>query len=346
MTATSRLTTPRAWPGHLRSLIMAYSPAILLWTLAGCSQQVQPSTLAGANAIRGAEPEASGIEMCGTLKLPGHWPGTDISLGGLSAAGWDNDEQVLYLVSDRGRLHVTRPVFDGDKLTDLEMLDSAPLLDTHGNPLRGKDVDAESLVVLHANDGTPGNSELLVGFEQDHRLQSFMPDGQPVGDPLRPQGVQGASANAAMEALAEIPGLGIIAGLESPPEGADDKVTRLFTIDDQQQWHYPLSSAVGSALTDMAPLPTRPEEPPAALMLERAYAPPHPLVISLSKAELLAPPNTRVTRITRLSSSEGWRLDNMEGLAALPNSRFLMVSDDNFSVLQRSLVTCFRLAGS
>ncbi|MGQ7246511.1 esterase-like activity of phytase family protein [Halomonas sp. V046] len=289
-----------------------------------------------------------GIAFCGTLELPGEWPASSaapgVPLGGLSALAWDADEGLLHLVSDRGRVHRARVIFDGKQLADLVVIDSHRLKGPDGHPLGGKNVDAESLVLDAADDGIAGNTRLLVGFEQDHRLQRFRPDGEPVGPTIRPAAAQDAGENQGMESLARLAGIGTIAGLEAPTADSPERITRLFTLDDNRRWNYPLSGAAGSALTDLAALDSAPPDgPPALLALERAYAPPRPLVISLSRVELLAPPAVRVTRLAALSSADGWRVDNMEGLTMLPDGRVLMVSDDNFSPLQRTLVSCLHL---
>ncbi|ALM51062.1 esterase-like activity of phytase family protein [Halomonas huangheensis] len=320
----------------------------LLWSLPGCAHNVQLASLAGANAIDGKTPTIPGLELCGTLKLPSQWPADSLAsgqpLGGLSALAWDDDEQSLWLISDRGRLHQTRPLFDDGQLIDLAVISSHTLKDSSGQPLTGGDGDAEAVVLDNAEDGERGNTALLIAFERDHRLQSFTTEGYPNGDALHPSEAQragqtGSGNNRGMEAMTQLPDLGVLIGLESPPPGSDAKVTRLFSLDGRHQWGYPLADATGSSLTDMAPWPDTPD---TLLTLERAYAPPHPLVITLKRTQLLAPPDVNTTTVASLSSADGWRLDNMEGLAALPDGSFLMLSDNNFSRLQRSLLACLR----
>lgn len=315
----------------------------LLWSLPGCAHNVQLASLAGANAIEGKAPTIPGLELCGTLKLPSQWPANSLAsgqpLGGLSALVWDDDEKVLWLISDRGRLHQTKPIFDDGQLIDLAVVSSHTLKDSSGQPLAGGDGDAEAVVLDNAVDGERGNTALLIAFERDHRLQQFTTEGYPRGDALHPNEAQSAGRNTGMEAMTRLPGLDVLIGLESPPPGSDPKITRLFTLDGRHQWDYPLAGATGSALTDMAPWPNAPD---TLLTLERAYAPPHPLVITLKRTQLLAPPQVHVTTVASLSSADGWRLDNMEGLAALADGHFLMLSDNNFSRLQRSLLTCLR----
>lgn len=127
---------------------------------------------------------------------------------------------------------------------------------------------------------------------------------------------------------------GVIAGLEfaSPGMAADE--SRLFDLDGHEwQWQRGSDS---SGLTDMAPLGD------GLLMLERDFRPGRPLFITLSQATFERGGLKRRV-LARLASDEGWRLDNFEGLTDLGGGRYLMVSDDNFSLLQRSLLGCFEL---
>lgn len=323
--------------------------AASLW-LGGCTAQVKPTSL------QGSAPAQPGLSMCGTLALPSQWRPTEndssVPLGGLSAMAWDTDDNLLHLVSDRGRVHQARPVLEHGRLVDLRPITSHRLKAQDGTPLEGKAADAESLVLAGADDGVTGNTELLIGFEQDHRVQRFALDGMPEGDALRSPLTLDAGANESLEALTRVPGIGLVAGLESPPDGMNAqngvRHTLLFSLaedgSDTRRWHYPLASPVDSALTDLLALgDTVTNSPPRLLALERAFSPPRPLTISLSLVELLPPPQVRVTRLASLSAGEGWRVDNMEGLARLPGGELLMVSDDNFSALQRNLLACFRL---
>lgn len=340
------ITPTSSLPGrlHLRNRCTALlGLVLLLWGLPGCAHQVRSTSLAGANAVDGHPPPVPGVAFCGSLELPDQWPSHSGAaaqpLGGLSALAWDEDEQSLWLVSDRGRLHQTLPVYDDGQLVDLVIIASHTLKDRSGQPLSGSNVDAESLVLDDAEDGERGNTALLIGFEQDHRLQQFNTQGYPIGGALRPGPAQSASRNAGMEAMTRLSDLGIIVGLESPPDGGEAKVTRVFSLDGKHHWDYPLAPATNSALTDMAPWPGSAD---TLATLERAWAPPR-LTITLKRTELLTPPHVSSTTVFSLSSTDGWRLDNMEGLAAMPDGSLLMVSDNNFSALQRTLLTCLRL---
>jgi len=305
----------------------------------GCAGGVSPTQLAPPTGA-----PQPGIEECGTLKLPSEWqpegggsPLNGTALGGLSALGWDSDAQRLYLLSDRGQLYQARLDFTAGRLSGFSLLATLPLKSADGQPLEDDAADAESLIVEDGANGVAGDATLLVGFERQHRLQRFTPDGQPVGQPMRPTGFEGADFNAGAEALAIDRREGLVVGLEGPPEGMPAGITRLFAPASGRQWRYTLAPEAGSGLTALE------GNGDTLLALERAFAPPAPLVISLRRVRLTDSGEAEVETLARLSSGEGWRLDNFEGLTRLDDGRFLMVSDDNFIALQTTLLSCFSL---
>lgn len=304
--------------------------------LGGCVREARQTRL--MTSTTQASPSA--IEWCGTLALPSQWQ-DDTPVGGLSALGWDRDESLLYLISDRGWLHRARLNFEAGSadgtLSGLEPLKTYVLRDEDGNALDEDAADAESLVLQNADNGRRGDTTLLIGLERNHRLQRFYPNGLPVDEPLTPKGLRRAKYNAGTEALGWHVSEGIIVGLESTPGGTIEGTTRLFSLQSGAEWTYPLADAAGSALTA---LETYGDD---LLALERAFAPPAPLVISLRRVRLADDATVEVETLARLSTGDGWRLDNFEGLTRLDGNRYLMVSDDNFSLIQQTLLSCFEL---
>ncbi|MCE3027690.1 esterase-like activity of phytase family protein [Salinicola sp. DM10] len=330
MSARSRSRSPLA------------SAALLALTtlgLAGCSATPQQTALA-PDALLASTPN---IRWCGTLALPGKWQdGTPV--GGLSDLGWDADESLLFLISDRGWLHRARLSFSGSgELRGYEPLDTYPLRDVNGAILRSRRSDAEALALEHANDGIRGNTQLVIGFEGapaadgngDARWQRFYPSGLASEPPHRPAALSDVAANGGLEALTDTPDHGLIGGIEQPPTGWPPKLTRLFTLDGQHSWRYPLSDDPHAALTALETLDGD------LLALERAFTPPASLVIRLRRAHLASDGSVAVTDLARLANGDGWSVDNFEGLTRLGGRRYLMVSDDNFSLMQRTLLTCF-----
>lgn len=315
-----------------RRMFTAGIATALAGLLGACGVHPQPYSLAAPTQMAGnAE-----VQWCGTLKLPGKWLDST-PVGGLSDIGWDQDESLLYAVSDRGWLHRLRLAFRHGELIGAKALKTYTLRDETDISLRGALSDAEGMQLLNNNNGRRGDTRLAISFEQQPRVEQFLPSGLAVKEPISPNGARGAAPNHGMEALTLHPEYGLMAGLESTPEGMSEGTTRLFTIDDKYEWTYPLAGDHGSSLTAMEMLPNG-----DLLMLERAFSPPFPLVISLRRAHIGDPgTQVEVRTIARLSSGEGWSLDNFEGLTRLDDNRFLMVSDDNFSSFQTTLLSCF-----
>lgn len=334
-------------PPRLATFIAWLGPVLL----SGCSAVPQRTALASVDLLA----STPNIDWCGTLALPGEWQdGTPV--GGLSDLGWDDDEAMLFLISDRGWLHRARLTFSGSgELRDYEPLDTYPLRGEDGAILKSAGSDAEALTLENADDGIRGNTQLVIGFEgaaagemeshaagsaeSDARWQRFLPSGIASEPPHRPAGLSGVEPNGGLEAIAALPGHGLIGGIETPPEGWPEKLTRLFTLDDQHEWRYPLADNANSALTAMENLDGD------LLTLERAYSPPASLVIRLRRAHLEADGSVSVSELARLSNGDGWSVDNFEGLTRIGGHRYLMISDDNFSLMQRTLLTCFAVTG-
>ncbi len=299
---------------------------VLCVYLGGCAS-VRPVTLATPEAVERLE----GIRWCGALWLPRTTP-AGAPLGGISGLAWDEDRATLYAVSDRGRVHHWRPRFAAGRLVGVDLRASFPLRDRDGRPLRGEWVDAEGVAL----ETSSARRRLWISFERHHRIAPYNTHGRLLGAPHVPQQVQDAGYNTGMEALAGA-GRQRLVGLERGPRG-HGTTTPLWLDPGGSAHAYPLAGETNSALTALASA-----GPGRYLALERAYTPLRPIVITLKSIRWRASEGIAVTSLARLSGGEGWHLDNFEGLTALGAGRYLMVSDDNFSTLQRTLLACFRV---
>lgn len=311
----------------------ARAAVLLLVFLSGCAPA---GPVPPGGPVGGSDPRA--LQWCGMLALPDETPDGD-ALGGLSALTFDDERDLLYLLSDRGTLHHARLHGASDGAIErLELLESYPLVDRDGQRLKGARADSESMALIEE----AGERALLIGFERHHRLQRFSLEGRALTAPSVPEALEGAACNGSLEGLTHHPRRGVIAGLEYASQGMDERHSRLFDLDGVRfRWR---RAHPNSGLTDFAPLGE------GLLMLERDFRIGRPLTITLSRAEFRDEEGERGDNgvlagevIARLASDEGWRLDNFEGLTRLGDGRYLMVSDDNFSLLQRSLLACFRL---
>lgn len=286
-----------------------------------------------------------GIRLLGTLQLPS----ADIDglkLCGLSGLAWDDDEGLLYAVSDRGVLFHLRPRFDGrGYLIDAAAVAAYPLRTASGQAVSGPLRDSEGLAIRNGDNRISGDTELIVSFEVRPRVVRYRPNGEwreevPLPALLR-KIRHYRDSNQALEALAIDPRWGIVTGSETALRNDPKSLIRLFATGGRF-WLYPLGDAPGSALVAMEALPEG-----GLLTLERAFVSVlRPFSIRLRRTELpfqAKPARLTVRDVAVFDSGQGWRVDNFEGLTHYRERRFLMVSDDNCNDLQSTLLLFFEL---
>ncbi len=287
------------------------------------------------------------IRLLGSVALTTA-PIDGLALGGLSALAWDEDESRLYALSDRGALFHLRPQFEGGHLVSVDALAAFALRDHDERPLKGRRADAEALIVERANNGRTGDSVLVVAFERAPRILRFSPDGRFLDSLRLPAELRDkdrySDPNKALEALTWLPGSGFLTGSEQPLRGAEDGIIELYALDGGR-WRYPLADTPEASLVAMEALPDG-----SLLTLERGHGLMYlPIVIALRHTQIdrkhageLLP----ITTLAVLNSSQGWSVDNFEGLTRHTGLRFFMVSDDNFNGLQKTLLVYFGLVST
>ncbi len=320
---------------------------ILLLLLGGLS----PGACAGSSVQAVAVPLSQrvavgdrymGIRLLGVLRLP-QVTVNGLPLRELSGLAWDEDAGLLYAVSDKGMLFHLRPVFSDDRLSDVEFVTAYPLRDADGRPLRGAFIDAEGLAIINGDNGVPNDSQLVISFEERVRIARYRPDGRWLGDEPLPPPLQDSRAyadpNLALESVTIDPQWGLLTGPEQPLRGEAPGYVPIYA-QNGRRWLYPLHSAPASSLVAMESLPDG-----SLLTLERAFVSLlRPFVISLRRTRLLADQTLlKVENVAVFDTSDGWLLDNFEGLTQHRDHRFFMVSDDNTNPLQSTLLVYFEL---
>ncbi len=286
-----------------------------------------------------------GVRFLGALKLP------STAIDGLPAVelsglAFSPDSGILFAVSDHGNLFSYRPIFEDGVLVDVQPLHGVRLRDAAGIRLRGKWSDSEGLDIINGDNGDTADDRLLVSFERRPRIALYAPSGE-LSKTLRlpaPLSNRQAytSANKGLEAVAAHTEFGFITAPEWPLRGADPGAIPLFS----QQ------AAIG--------LFARNKEPAGAivaienlgqgdlLVLERAFSrSAGHLVVNLDRIRMPTPgkPSHELStsRVLRLDSARDWFLDNFEGLSRHRDARFFMISDDNESFFQNTLLWYFEL---
>ena len=285
-----------------------------------------------------------GVQLLGALTL------RQVKIDGqlvaeLSALAWDEDEQILYAVSDGGRLFHLLPEFAGGVLSGVAGVAGYPLRDANGEPLRGARADSEGLALENAENGIRGDSRLVVSFERRPRLVRYTPTGRYVGTIPLPAPLTTvanyASSNKSLESVAHHPSAGWLTAPERPMRDGAPGVIRIWGVAGGY-WDYRLREAPGNSLVAMEALSDG-----SIITLERGYGLMYlHVVIALRRTgPLSTEPGAMPTISTAavFDSTQGWRVDNFEGLARHRGLNFFLVSDDNQNRVQRTLLLYIRI---
>jgi len=290
----------------------------------GSTLRLSEQVAAGDNYMR--------IKLLGALSLHGHE-----ALAELSDLAWDEDESILYGVTDRGLLLHLQPIIENDRLVDARLLRHFPLRDRSGRKLQQSKRDAEGLALENASNGIRGDSLLAVSFEIYNRVEIYSPEGVYQRALRLPSALRNPrfynNGNKGLEALARHPEFGYMTGPEVSKKGG---VIPIFS-QSGQRWHYQPLEPKG-ALVALEAL-----DDGTLIILERAFSSIfEPLVISLSSAQPTRE-NTKsileTALLARFDTTQGWQTQNIEGLTRHRGKRFFMVSDDGgASYLQTQLL--------
>ncbi len=280
-----------------------------------------------------------GVRLLGALQLP-RTQVDGIELVEISALAYDADADLLYLLSDQGALFHSRVHAGEDGLLDLELVSAHALRDAAGSPLRGRAADSEGMSGLDTDNGRVDDARLLLSFEREARVAEYRPDGRLIREHKLPRGLDPrrfASINRGPEAITSDPDGRYFVAAERPLRGDDPDRLAIFASDGRR-WSYRLANG-RSALVAMEWL-----DADRLMVLERDFDRLlYRLVTRLRIASGLAGDDAELTvrDLAHFDNREGWRVDNFEGLTRWLGERFLIVSDDNDNILQRTLLLMF-----
>ena len=263
--------------------------------------------------------------------------------GGLSAIRLSADGKSFTALSDKGDWFTGTILYDGKMVTGLADVQSAPLLGDDGKPIQARGwFDSESL----AFDG----ARAYVGLERVNRILRFdfskggiLSRGDIVATP---PAIARLPNNKGLEALAYVPkGLPLAGTLIALSERGLDKSGNLlgFLIGGPDPGQFTVRRSADFDISDCALLPSG-----DLLVLERKFSFAAGLGIRIRRIALgLLKPGAVVDGPVIFEADLGNEVDNMEGLAVHRDVDgdlvLTMISDDNFSMLQRTLLLQFRL---
>ena len=267
--------------------------------------------------------------------------------GGLSALRLDARGERFVSLSDKGMWFTGRITYRDEVMTGLADVEAAPLRDADGKPLAaGGWYDSESLAL----DG----GIAYVGFERVHRIVKFdfgrdgiLARGEPLPQPV---GMRKLPGNKSLESLVVVsrdrfkssPLAGTLLAISE--RGLDSagnircwiiggKVPALFAI--RRTKNYDISDAALLSSGDL-------------LLLERKFSIFGDTGVRIRRVPLSAVmPDAVIDGPTIFEADLGYEIDNFEGIdshvTGSGETVITLVSDNNFSMLQRTLLMQFTL---
>jgi len=264
--------------------------------------------------------------------------------GGLSAIRVAADGARFVALTDRGRWLTGRIAYDKrERPSGIAEAVMAPILGQDGRPLASRGwYDTESI----AEDG----GTLYVGIERVHRIVRFdfgrdgvLARGTPIPTP---PGISKLPSNKGLEAMVVVPGGLPLAGtlIALSERGLDSHGNlRGFLIGGPSAGEFTIRRTDDFDISDCALLPSG-----DLLILERRFFWWSGIAMRIRRISLAAiAPDALVDGRELIFADMGFQIDNMEGLSvhrtAAGETILTLVSDDNFSALQRTILLQFKL---
>ncbi len=265
--------------------------------------------------------------------------------GGLSGLRLDAKGERFISFSDKGSWFTGRIVYKNGEMTGLADVEAAPMLGPDGRPITARGwFDTESIAL----DG----SLVYIGLERVNQVLRFdfskgftRARGEVV--PL-PPAARKLPFNKGLEALIMVPkGMALAGTLIAMSERGLDARGNLiaFLIGGPSPGQFAIRRTNNFDISDAVLLPSG-----DLLILERKFSWVAGLGIRIRSVALKSiTPGALVDGPSIFDVDLGYEIDNMEGIDAhvTPDgdTMLTMVSDDNFSLLQRTLLLQFKLVG-
>jgi hypothetical protein len=263
--------------------------------------------------------------------------------GGLSGLRLDRKGEQFIAVSDKGNWFTGRLTYRGKSLTGLADVTSAPMLDSDGKKITARGwYDSESLAL----DG----STVYVGIERVNQILRFdfskggiLSRGQAM--PV-PQELSKLPFNKGLESLVFVPkgqplGGTLIGISERGLDGAGN--IKGFLIGGPSPGQFTVKRSGNFDVSDTVLLPSG-----DLLLLERKFSMLEGVGIRIRRIRLSAvAPGAVIDGPAIFDVDLGYEIDNMEGIDSHVTEDgetvLTLVSDDNFSMIQRTLLLQFTL---
>jgi hypothetical protein len=263
--------------------------------------------------------------------------------GGLSGLRLDPKGERFIAISDKGMWFTGKIVYRGDAMAGLADVEAAPILGADGRPIAGRGwYDTESIAL----DGPL----VYVGIERVNQILrfDFGKDGtRSLGQVVAtPAGVRKLPNNKGLESLVMVPkGLPLAGTLIAISERGLDSGGNIlaFLIGGPTPGQFSIRRTNDFDISDAVVLPSG-----DLLVLERKFSLLAGMVVRIRRMSLKSVAlGVTIDGPSIFEADLGYEIDNLEGLdahiGADGSTVLTMVSDDNFSMIQRTLLLQFTL---
>lgn len=342
---TARVSRRRVLQGAAAAFgLLAARPA---WARDAAPSQPGAQIVVNARPIPTFDPRDPSHVRIGSLQYRGGVVLTSSfkGFGGLSAFRIDRAGRHFTMISDKGTWFTGRLVYDGTVVTGMTDVRTAPMRGSDGNRITARGwFDSESLAI----DG----SIAYVGLERVHQILrfDFSRGGiRALGEPIIvPPAIGKLPFNKGLEALVVVGEGQKLAGtlIAISERGLDSEGNILaFLIGGPSPGQFAIARSNDYDISDATLLPSG-----DLLILERKFSLLSGVGIRIRRIALAAvAPGALVDGPAIFEVDLGYEIDNMEGIdchtAANGDVVLTMVSDDNFSMIQRTLLLQFTLVG-
>lgn len=285
--------------------------------------------------------EKNNFRVLGVIQLKPN-SGSDYRLVELSGIAWDQDQQDLIILSDRGFIIHTKPIFNNNELIDIELLSYHHLEDAKRKKLKFPKNDSEGLALNNSKNNRYNDTELLVSFERKPRVIRYTTEGTFISKEAINNNLNKIknyeSSNKALEAITWHEQFNIITGPERPLDNHNNSLS-LHTLNDKQWVFQPSNENYGS-LVGLTTLPNN-----QIIALERIFPSIFAGISNVIHLITLGTDSLKQETLLKLQPADGYFNENFEGITWHKENRFFMVSDDNDNLFQRTLLIYFEIPG-
>jgi hypothetical protein len=263
--------------------------------------------------------------------------------GGLSGLRMDATGERFIAISDKGAWFTGRIVYQGREMTGLAEVEATPMLGADGRPITARGwYDSEAIAL----DG----SLVYVGLERVHQILRFdfsKGSTRSLGEVVAvPPAMRKLPSNRGIEALVVVPKGSPLAGtlIAISERGLDANGDIIgFLIGGKTPGQFAVRRIGDFDISDAALLPSG-----DLLVLERKFSWLSGIGIRIRRIPLVSlRPGALVDGPSIFDADLGEEIDNLEGIDAHVTAEgetvVTMVSDDNFSMIQRTLLLQFTL---